>query len=87
MPRRPDEYSVHILLDGGHREEVRVSGAKEVTKLMNDLFMGGGAGEDFIRLPKKMENEFLIVRPSRVCAVSVEAVFASSVGIDFGGEG
>ncbi|GAB4215272.1 MAG: hypothetical protein OHK0012_15090 [Synechococcales cyanobacterium] len=86
MARKPDEYSVHILLDGGHREEVRVAGAKEVTKLMNDIFMGGGTGEDFIRLPKSMENEFLIVRPSRVCGVSVEAVFASSVGIDFSGE-
>jgi len=23
MPRTPSEYSVHLLLDGGHREEVR----------------------------------------------------------------
>ena len=78
MSRKPDEFNVHILLDGGHREEVRVNGPKEVTKLMNDIFMGG-AGDDFIRLPKQMENEFLIVRPSRVSGVSVEAVFVSSV--------
>ncbi len=81
MPRKPDEFSVHIMLDGGHREEVRVVGAKEVTKLMNDIFMGG-AGEDFIRLPKTLDNEFLMVRPSRVCGVLVEPVFASSVGIE-----
>ncbi|MGK7906138.1 MAG: hypothetical protein AB4040_02775 [Synechococcus sp.] len=79
MPNKPDEFNVHILLEGGHREEVRVSGPQEVTKLMNTIFVGGG-GEDFVRLPKPLENEFLIVRPSRVCGVSVEAVFASSVG-------
>lgn len=79
MPMKPDEFSVHIMLDGGHREEVRVKGAKEITKLMNDIFMGDA--ENFIRLPKTMENEFLIVRPSRVCAVAVEPVFSSSVGI------
>ena len=78
MSRKPDEFNVHILLDGGHREEVRVKGPKEVTKLMNEIFVGGG-GDDFIRLPKQMENEFLIVRPSRVCGVSVETVFSSSV--------
>ena len=78
MPRQPDEFNVHILLEGGHREEVRVDGPKAVTKLMNDIFIGGG-GEDFVRLPKQLEHEFLIVRPSRVCGISVEAVFASSV--------
>ncbi|MEO1133787.1 MAG: hypothetical protein AAFX40_13905 [Cyanobacteria bacterium J06639_1] len=78
MPRNPDEFSVHIMLDGGHREEVRVHGAKEVTNLMNQIFVGG-VGEDFIRLPRLMENEYLIVRPSRVCGVSVEAVYTSSV--------
>ena len=77
MARKPDEFNVHILMDGGHREEVRAQGPKEVTKLMNDIFMGG-AGDDFIRLPKQMDNEFLIVRPSRVCGVSVEAVFFTS---------
>ena len=78
MSRKPDEFNVHILMEGGHREEVRVNGPKEVTKLMNDIFMGGN-GDDFVRLPKQLEHEFLIVRPSRVCGVSVEAVFASSV--------
>ncbi|WP_017324620.1 hypothetical protein [Synechococcus sp. PCC 7336] len=78
MPRKPDEFNVHILLDGGHREEIRVKGPKEVTKLMNDIFMGS-PGEDFIRLPKELENEFLIVRPSRVSGVAVEALFNSSI--------
>lgn len=82
MPRRPDEFSVHILLDGGHREEVRVRGAREVTALMQKIFRGGEGGEDFIQLPRAMENEYLIVRPSRVCGVSVEAVFSSSVGVE-----
>ncbi|NJK62903.1 MAG: hypothetical protein HC921_09715 [Synechococcaceae cyanobacterium SM2_3_1] len=81
MPRKPDEFSVHILLDGGHREEVRVKGGKEVTTLMNKIFRGGEDGEDFIQLPRNMDNEYLVIRPSRVCGVSVEAVFASSVGI------
>jgi hypothetical protein len=81
MPRKPDEFSVHILLDGGHREEVRVRGVKEVTVLMNKIFRGNGDGDDFIQLPRGMENEYLVIRPSRVNAVSVEAVFSSSVGI------
>jgi hypothetical protein len=78
MPRKPSEYSVHILLDGGHREEVRIADPKEITKLMNEIFVGGG-GEDCVRLPKQLENEYLIIRPKRVCGVSVEAVFSSSV--------
>lgn len=79
MPR-PDEYSIFILLDGGHREELRVRGAKEMNKIVNDLFRDS-SGEDLINLPKTMDNEFLIVRPSRVCGVVVEPVFASSVGL------
>jgi len=39
-------------------------------------------GEEFITLPKQMDNEYMIVRPQRVSGVSVEAIYASSVGID-----
>jgi hypothetical protein len=80
MARTPDEYIVHILLDGGHREEVRIKGFKEINKLINDIF--SGASGEFIQLPKNMENEYLIVRPHKVSGISVEAYFASSVGID-----
>ncbi len=79
MPK-PDEFSIHILLDGGHREEVRVKGAKEMNKIVNELFRDA-SGEDLINLPRTMDNEFLIVRPSRVCGVVVEPVFSSSVGL------
>lgn len=81
MPRQPDEYAVYILLDGGHREMVRVRGAKEVTNLMNRIFQGS-PGEDFIQIPRNMDYEYLVVRPGRICGVSVEAMFSSSVGIE-----
>ncbi|MDX2270849.1 MAG: hypothetical protein NW237_02730 [Cyanobacteriota bacterium] len=79
MARKPDEYLVHIMLDGGHHLQVRVSGAKEYSTLINEIMMGG---QDFINLPKQMDNESMLIRPNRVCGVSVEAVFASSVGIE-----
>lgn len=75
MAKKPDEYSIQIMLDGGHREEVRVSEPKEVSRLMNEIFTSGS--DAFVRLPRPLENEFLIVRPSRVCAVLVEAVYRS----------
>ncbi|MGQ9838489.1 MAG: hypothetical protein ACUVRV_11150 [Cyanobacteriota bacterium] len=79
MARKPDEYLIHIMLEGGQTMQVRVKEAREYTELINNLIVGG---EDFITLPKQMDNEYMIVRPQRVAGVAVEAIYASSVGID-----
>lgn len=79
MARKPDGYLVHLMLEGGQTMQVRVKEAREYTELINNLMVGG---EDFIALPKQMDNEYMIVRPKRVAGVAVEAIYTSSVGIE-----
>ncbi|MFS8884721.1 hypothetical protein [Synechococcus sp. H70.2] len=79
MPRKPDGYLIHIMLEGGQTLQVRVKEAREYTELINQLMVGG---DEFIPLPKQMDNEYMIVRPRRVAGVSVEAIYTSSVGIE-----
>ncbi|MFS8866965.1 hypothetical protein [Synechococcus sp. OH30] len=79
MPRKPDGYLIHIMLEGGQTLQVRVKDAREYTELINQLMVGG---DEFIPLPKQMDNEYMIVRPRRVAGVSVEAIYTSSVGIE-----
>ncbi|GAX34970.1 hypothetical protein [Nodularia sp. NIES-3585] len=80
MPRTPDEFAVHLLLEGGHREEVRFPTFQDFQKWYNSSLMPKFDSNELINVPiKNIQQEYLVVRPSRILAIRVEPVFSSSV--------
>ncbi|NJN72287.1 MAG: hypothetical protein HC799_05445 [Limnothrix sp. RL_2_0] len=80
MPRQADEYAVHFLIEGGHREEVRFSDIKEFQKWYSNILIPKSDEENFINIPiKNMQGEFMVVRPVSIKAIRVEPVFLGSV--------
>ena len=81
MPRTPSEYAVHLLFDGGHREEVRFPTIQEFQKWYSGEFTPKANSDDFISvpIPKINPGEYMVVRPSRVLGIRVEPIFSSSV--------
>ena len=84
MPRTPSEFAVYIMMEGGHREEVRFPNIQEFQKWYSGELMPKAASDDFISVPiKNIQGEYMVVRPSKVIALRVEPVFSSSVERDF----
>ena len=80
MPRKPDEYAVHIMLCGGHREEIRFPTVQHFQKWYSSELMPKSDSQDFISVPiKNIQGEYMVVRPSQVEAIRVEPVFLGSV--------
>lgn len=80
MPRTPNEYLVHLLMEGGHREEVRFVNIQDFQKWYSGELVPKAASEDFISVPiKNIQGEYMVVRPSRIMAIRVEPIFSSSV--------
>jgi len=80
MPRTPSEFAVHILMDGGHREEVRFPTIQDFQKWYSSELVPKSASDDFINVPiKNIQGEYMVVRPSKVLALRVEPIFAGSV--------
>jgi hypothetical protein len=79
MPRTPSEYSVHLLLDGGHREEIRFSTLADFQQWYKTLVPKQDSSE-FVNVPiKNIQGEYMVVRPSSILAIRVEPVFSSSI--------
>lgn len=80
MPKTPNEYLVHLLMDGGHREEVRFANIQDFQKWYSSELLPKAASTDFINVPiKNIQGEYMVVRPSCIQAVRVEPIFNSSV--------
>ncbi|WP_250125393.1 hypothetical protein [Chroococcidiopsis sp. CCMEE 29] len=80
MPRTPNEYVVHLLIEGGHREEVRFTTIQDFQKWYSSEFLPKSTSDDFISVPiKNIQGEYMVVRPSRIMAIRVEPIFSSSV--------
>ncbi|AFY87542.1 MAG: hypothetical protein CLLPBCKN_004335 [Chroococcidiopsis cubana SAG 39.79] len=80
MPRNPSEYAVHILMEGGHREEIRFTDVQDFQKWFGNELSPKAASNDFISVPiKNIQGEYMVVRPSRILAIRVEPMFSSSV--------
>jgi hypothetical protein len=80
MPRTPSEYSIHLMLEGGHREEIRFSTIQEFQKWYSGELVPKSASNDFVSVPiKNIQGEYMVVRPSRILAIRVEPIFTSSV--------
>ena len=80
MPRTPNEYVVHLLIDGGHREEIRFANIQDFQKWYSGELVPKAASDDFVSVPiKNIQGEYMVVRPSRIVAIRVEPIFSSSV--------
>ncbi|HEY9847563.1 MAG TPA: hypothetical protein V6D03_15375 [Candidatus Caenarcaniphilales bacterium] len=80
MPRTATEFTVHLLIEGGHREEVRFSTIQEFQKWYSNELMPKSTSEDFVTVPiKNIQGEYMVIRPARILAIRVEPVFSSSV--------
>ncbi len=80
MPRTPNEYAVFLLLDSGHREEVRFLTIQEFQKWYSGELVPMSSSDDFISVPiKNIQGEYMVVRPSRIIGIRVEPIFTSSI--------
>ncbi|MFB2978694.1 hypothetical protein [Microseira sp. BLCC-F43] len=79
MPK-PSEYAVHLLINGGHREEVRFPTIQDFQKWYSGELVPKSGSDDFINVPiKNIQGEYMVVRPSSILAIRVEPVFTSSI--------
>jgi hypothetical protein len=84
MPRTPSEYSVHLLIEGGHREEVRFPNIQEFQKWYGSELVPRANSTDFISVPiKNIQGEYMVVRPGSIVAIRVEPIFSSSMERDY----
>jgi hypothetical protein len=84
MAKTPDEYSVQIMIEGGHREEVRFPSIQEFQKWYSGELVPKSSSTDFVTVPiKNIQGEYMVVRPASVLAIRVEPVFLSSVDRDY----
>jgi len=84
MPRTASEFVVHLLIEGGHREEVRFPTIQEFQKWYSNELVPKATSEDFVTVPiKNIQGEYMVVRPSRILAIRVEPLFSSSIERDF----
>ncbi|MEM8779381.1 MAG: hypothetical protein AAGF26_11025 [Cyanobacteria bacterium P01_G01_bin.49] len=80
MPRKADEYAVHLLLSSGHREEVRFGQIQEFQKWYSNELVPKFDSQEFINVPiKNIQGEYMVVRPASIMAIRVEPVFFGSV--------
>lgn len=80
MPRTPSEFAVYLMMEGGHREEVRFPNIQEFQKWYSGELVPKATSQDFISVPiKNIQGEYMVVRPSKVVAIRVEPVFYGSV--------
>ncbi|MDJ1184019.1 hypothetical protein [Roseofilum casamattae] len=80
MPRTPDEYAVHLFMDGGHREVVRFATIKDFQKWYASDVVPKQDDSAFISVPmKKNEGEYMTIRPVSILAIRVEPIYSSSM--------
>ncbi|MBE9120482.1 MULTISPECIES: hypothetical protein [Microcoleaceae] len=79
MPRTPSEYSVHLLLEGGHREEIRFATLQDFQQWYKTLVPKQDSSE-FVNVPiKNIQGEYMVIRPSSILGIRVEPLFSSSI--------
>jgi hypothetical protein len=80
MARTPSEFAVHMLMEGGHREEVRFSSIQEFQQWYSNELVPRTDSKEFITVPMKtVQGEYMVIRPASILAVRVEPIFSSSV--------
>jgi hypothetical protein len=80
MPRKADEYAIHLFLSSGHREEVRFTSIQDFQKWFQNELVPKSESNDFMNIPiKNIQGEYMVIRPSCVMAIRVEPIFFGSV--------
>ncbi|MBE9099443.1 hypothetical protein [Vacuolonema iberomarrocanum] len=80
MPRTPSEIAVHMMIEGGHREEVRFPTIQDFQKWYTSELVPKSGSDEFINVPiKNIQGEYMVVRPSKVMALRIEPIFSGSV--------
>jgi hypothetical protein len=80
MPRKADEYAIHLFLSSGHREEIRFTSIQDFQKWYSGELVPKSESNDFINIPiKNIQGEYMVIRPSCVMAIRVEPIFFGSV--------
>ena len=80
MPRNPDEFAIHLILQGGAREEVRFPTLKDFQTWYSGVLVPKHDSPEFVNVPiKTIQGEYMVVRPSAIIAIRVEPIFNSSV--------
>lgn len=80
MPRKADEYGVHLFLTGGHREEIRFTTIQDFQQWYTNHLTPKAHSDDFINVPiKNIQGEYMVIRPSSIIAIRVEPIFFGSV--------
>ncbi|PSB36130.1 hypothetical protein C7B67_29995 [filamentous cyanobacterium Phorm 6] len=80
MPRTPSEYSVHLLLEGGHREEIRFATLQDFQLWYSKTLVPKQDSSEFLNVPiKNIQGEYMVVRPTSVVGIRVEPIFSSSI--------
>ncbi|MEB3831577.1 hypothetical protein [Phormidium sp. CCY1219] len=87
MPRTPDYIGVYLLLEGGHREQVRFPSIQDFQKWYQGVLVPNSEGKEFINVPiKTSQGEYMVVRPVSILGIRVEPIFLSSVDRSFAEE-
>ncbi|MEG3894510.1 MULTISPECIES: hypothetical protein [unclassified Microcoleus] len=80
MARTPSEYSVHLLLQGGHREEIRFATLQDFQLWYSKTLVPKQDSSEFLNVPiKNIQGEYMVVRPTSVLGIRVEPIFSSSI--------
>ncbi|VXD22194.1 hypothetical protein [Planktothrix paucivesiculata] len=85
MPRTPDEYVVHIMIEGGHREQIKFPTMQDFQVWYTKVLLPKFDSTEFVNVPIKQRaednnaKEYMVVRPSAIKAIRVEPVFNSSI--------
>lgn len=80
MARTPTEYALHLFMEGGAQQTVKLRTSKEANDLIQQIFfVQTQERTDVLHIPLQAEGEYLILRPSRVHAVHIEPLFSSSL--------
>jgi hypothetical protein len=80
MPRKPDEFAIHLFLTNGFKEEVRFSSIQEFQKWYSNDIVAKSNSQEFINVPiKNIQGEYMVVRPTSIVAIKVEPIFFGSV--------
>ncbi|HIK31866.1 MAG TPA: hypothetical protein IGS17_03175 [Oscillatoriales cyanobacterium M59_W2019_021] len=79
MPK-PSEYAVHLLLTGGHREEVKFPTIQDFQNWYSTTVKPKATSKEFENVPiKNIQGEYMVVRPADIIAIRVEPIYTSSV--------
>ncbi len=83
MPKQPSSFAVHLMIEGGHREEVRFSTIQEFQVWYQKILLPKQESKEFMNVPiKNMQNEYMVVRPSSIQAIRVEPIYTTSIDRD-----